>query len=257
MDIALNLKQKIQDALRKLNQEVSLNDIIIEKSKDTTHGDYASNAAMKFSRLFSKSPRDVASLLIEQLDMSNIEKVEIAGPGFINFFMNNDAMNAIVKKIIAEGDSFGSGEKKNFKINVEFVSANPTGILHVGTARGAAVGDSLARLLEASGYEVTREYYINDAGSQITNLALSIQARYKELFGIQAEIPEDGYAGHDIVEIAEEFTDNLTLLFGQIGVIVKLVDIAQVGKDFLRRSQMFVHIIEVSQQNLAPTIEMV
>ena len=209
MDIALNLKQKIQDALKKLGQEVSLNDIIIEKSKDTAHGDYATNAAMKFSRLFAKSPRDVASLLIENLDMKSIDKVEIAGPGFINFFVKNDSLQVFVKKIIDEGDNYGRSSKKNQKINVEFVSANPTGILHVGTARGAAIGDSISRLLDFAGYDVTKEYYINDAGSQITNLALSIQARYKELFGIQAEIPEDGYAGHDIVEIAESIKEEI------------------------------------------------
>ena len=209
MDIALNLKQKIQDALKKLGQEVSLNDIIIEKSKDTAHGDYATNAAMKFSRLFAKSPRDVASLLIENLDMKSIDKVEIAGPGFINFFVKNDSLQVFVKKIIDEGDNYGRSSKKNQKINVEFVSANPTGILHVGTARGAAIGDSISRLLDFAGYDITKEYYINDAGSQITNLALSIQARYKELFGIQAEIPEDGYAGHDIVEIAESIKEEI------------------------------------------------
>ena len=209
MDIALNLKQKIQDALKKLGQEVSLNDIIIEKSKDTAHGDYATNAAMKFSRLFAKSPRDVASLLIENLDMESIDKVEIAGPGFINFFVKNDSLQVFVKKIIDEGDNYGRSSKKNQKINVEFVSANPTGILHVGTARGAAIGDSISRLLDFAGYDITKEYYINDAGSQITNLALSIQARYKELFGIQAEIPEDGYAGHDIVEIAESIKEEI------------------------------------------------
>ena len=209
MDIALNLKQKIQDALKKLGQEVSLNDIIIEKSKDAAHGDYATNAAMKFSRLFAKSPRDVASLLIENLDMESIDKVEIAGPGFINFFVKNDSLQVFVKKIIDEGDNYGRSSKKNQKINVEFVSANPTGILHVGTARGAAIGDSISRLLDFAGYDVTKEYYINDAGNQITNLALSIQARYKELFGIQAEIPEDGYAGHDIVEIAESIKEEI------------------------------------------------
>ena len=174
MDIALNLKQKIQDALKKLGQEVSLNDIIIEKSKDTAHGDYATNVAMKFSRLFAKSPRDVASLLIENIDMEGIDKVEIAGPGFINFFMKNDSLQVFVKKIIDEGENYGRSSKKNQKINVEFVSANPTGILHVGTARGAAIGDSISRLLDFAGYDVTREYYINDAGSQITNLGLSL-----------------------------------------------------------------------------------
>ena len=209
MDIALNLKQKIQTALSKLGQEVSLNDIIIEKSKDTTHGDYATNVAMKFSRAFGKSPRDVASLIIENMDMDSIDKIEIAGPGFINFFMKNDSLQVFVKKIIDEGDNYGRSSKKNLKVNVEFVSANPTGLLHVGTARGAAIGDSICRILDFAGYDVTREYYINDAGSQITNLALSIQARYQELFGMKAEIPEDGYAGQDIIDIAKTIKDEI------------------------------------------------
>ena len=203
MDIVESLKLKIQSSLAKLNQVVSLSDIIIEKSKDTSHGDYASNVAMKSSRLFGKAPRDVASLIIENLDMNDIEKVEIAGPGFINFFMKNDSLQQIVKRIINEGDNYGRLEKKNQKVNVEFVSANPTGLLHVGTARGAAIGDSICRILDFAGYDMTREYYINDAGSQITNLGLSIQARYKQLFGLEADIPEDGYAGDDIKEIAE------------------------------------------------------
>ena len=203
MDIIENIKLKIQKALLDLGQEVALNDIVIEKSKDEAHGDYATNVAMKFSRLFAKAPRDVASMLIEKINRDGIDKIEIAGPGFINFFMKHDSLQAFVNKIITEDENYGRSPRKNFKVNVEFVSANPTGILHVGTARGAAIGDSISRILDFAGYDVTKEYYINDAGSQITNLALSIQARYKELFGIQAEIPEDGYAGNDIIEIAK------------------------------------------------------
>ena len=209
MDIVESLKLKIQAALSKLGQEVSLNDIIIEKSKDETHGDYASNVAMKFSRLFAKAPRDVAILIVNEIDKNDIDKIEIAGPGFINFYMKHDSLQAFVSKIINDGDNYGRLPKKNLKVNVEFVSANPTGLLHVGTARGAAIGDCLSRLLEYAGYDVTREYYINDAGSQITNLALSIQARYKELFGLPGEIPEDGYAGHDIIEIAESIKNEI------------------------------------------------
>lgn len=213
MDVIESLKLNIQKAFSALGVEVSLNDIVIEHSKDTAHGDYATNAAMKNCRLLSKAPRDVANALIEKLDMNGIDHVEIAGPGFINFFMKNDSLQPIVKKIINEKDNYGKLAKNGQKINVEFVSANPTGILHVGTARGAAVGDSLARLLEASGYEVTREYYINDAGNQITHLGESIQARYMNLFGIEKEIPEDGYNGQDIHDIArklkEEYGDSL------------------------------------------------
>lgn len=209
MDIVESLKLKIQSSLSKLGQDVETNGIIIEKSKDTAHGDYASNVAMKFSRLFSKSPRDVAAMIIDKIDMDGIAKIEIAGPGFINFFMKNDSIQVFVSKIINEGDNYGRLAKKNQKVNVEFVSANPTGLLHVGTARGAAIGDSLCRILEFAGYDVTREYYINDAGSQITNLALSIQARYQELFDIKSEIPEDGYAGQDIIDIAKQIKEEI------------------------------------------------
>ena len=156
MDIVESLKLKIQEALAKLGKKASLNDIIIEKSKDTSHGDYATNAAMKFSRLFAKAPRDVANLIIENINMDGIDKIEIAGPGFINFFMKNDSLQVIVKKIISSGDNYGRSERKNQKVNVEFVSANPTGLLHVGTARGAAIGDSICRILDFAGYDVTR-----------------------------------------------------------------------------------------------------
>ena len=208
MDIIESLKLKIQEAFKALGQEVSLNDIVIERSKDLSHGDYATNAAMKLSRLFSKNPREVASLLIENINKDGIDKIEIAGPGFINFFMKNDSLQPIVKKILNEKDNYGKAPRNGLKVNVEFVSANPTGILHVGTARGAAVGDSLARLLDASGYDVTREYYINDAGNQITNLGLSIQARYKNLFGYEDEVPEDGYNGQDIFDIANKLKED-------------------------------------------------
>ena len=209
MDIVENLKLKIQNALSKLGQEVSLNDIVIEKSKDETHGDYATNVAMKFSRLFGKAPRDVASLTVNEIDLEGIDKIEIAGPGFINIYVKHDSLQAYVSKIIKDGDDYGRSSKKNQKVNVEFVSANPTGLLHVGTARGAAIGDCLSRLLEFAGYDVTREYYINDAGSQITNLALSIQARYRQLFGLEGIIPQDGYEGQDIIDIAQTIKDEI------------------------------------------------
>ncbi len=204
MDIVDSLKIKLQNAFKALGHEVALNDIIIEHSKDTTHGDYATNAAMKLCRLFAKAPRDVANAIISTIDMEGIEKIEIAGPGFINFFMKNDSLTSIVKKVIEDGDKFGSSPKKNFKVDVEFVSANPTGLLHVGTARGAAYGDSLCRILEFAGYDVTREYYINDAGVQITHLGESVRERYKELLGMPFELPEDGYHGEDVKEIAEQ-----------------------------------------------------
>ncbi|MCR5185401.1 MAG: arginine--tRNA ligase [Bacilli bacterium] len=204
MGIVDKLKLNIQNAFNKLGQNVDLNDIVIEHSRDKTHGDYATNAAMKLCRLFGKAPRDVATLLINELDMSEIEKVEIAGPGFINFFMKNDSLQSIVKTVVEKGDEYGKQARNHIKFNVEFVSANPTGLLHVGTARGAAYGDSLCRILDFAGYDVTREYYINDAGVQITHLGESIEARYRELMGLPFTLPEDGYHGEDVIEVAKQ-----------------------------------------------------
>lgn len=213
MDITETLKLNIQAAFKALGHDVALNDIIIEHSRDESHGDYASNCAMKLCRLFGKAPRDVASALVEKLDMSCLDKVEIAGPGFINLFVKKNSLQPIVRKIIEEADNYGRGERKNFKVNVEFVSANPTGLLHVGTARGAAYGDCLCRILDCAGYDITREYYINDAGVQITHLGESAMARYKEFLGLPFTLPEDGYHGEDVIDVAkqirEEYGDNL------------------------------------------------
>ena len=209
MDVIESLKLNIQQAFQKLDVEVSLSDIVIEHSRDATHGDYATNAAMKNCRLLKTSPINAANALVEKLDMNGIEKIEIAGPGFINFFMKNDSLQPIVSKIITLSDKYGEGEKKNLKVNVEFVSANPTGDLHVGHARGAAIGDCICRIMAFAGYDVTREYYINDAGNQIDHLAESILARYKQQLGIDAEIPEDGYHGEDINVIAKQIIDEV------------------------------------------------
>lgn len=209
MDVIELLKTKIQKACASLGQHVELSDIIIERTKDASHGDYASNAAMKLSRLFSMNPRQLAESLIKEIDKEGIDHIEIAGPGFINFFMNNDSLTSAISKIIEQDKNYGRSEKKNIKIDVEFVSANPTGDLHVGHARGAAVGDSLCRILSFAGYDVTREYYINDAGNQIRHLAESIQARYFEALGLPFELPEDGYHGEDVKIIAHKIVDEI------------------------------------------------
>ena len=209
MDVIELLKLNIQKAFASLGVEVSLNDIIIEHSKDPLHGDYATNAAMKNCKLLRMPPVEVAKQLVEKIDKEGIEKIEIAGPGFINFFMKKDSLQPIVKKVIEQGDEYGKGEDKHFKVNVEFVSANPTGDLHVGHARGAAIGDSICRIMAFAGYEITREYYINDAGNQIDHLAESILSRYKELLGIPNEFPEDGYHGQDIYYVAQKIIDEV------------------------------------------------
>ena len=207
MELKEVLKIKIQKALKELNVDLTLDEIVIESSKDPTHGDYASNVAMKLARTFAKSPRDVAALIIDKIDKDQIDHIEIAGPGFINFYLKNDSLSNVVNEVISLDKDYGRGEKKDKKINVEFVSANPTGDLHVGHARGAAIGDAISRILTFDGYDVTREYYINDAGNQIDHLGESLIERYKELLGLPFALPEDGYHGEDVAIVAKRIKD--------------------------------------------------
>ena len=205
LDMETKLKLAIQEALSKIGANVDIKDIVIEQSKDKAHGDYATTVAMQMARVLRKSPRDIAASLVENLNKDGIEKVEIAGPGFINFFMKNESLTSIIKMIVDQGESYGeSKDKREGKINVEFVSANPTGDLHLGHARGAALGDVICRLYKKAGYDVTREYYVNDAGNQINNLAYSIQARYHHECGDTSfPFPEDGYHGKDLINLAK------------------------------------------------------
>lgn len=210
------LKQEIKDAVLKANlaAEEQIPDVILEIPKDKSHGDYSTNMAMQLARVAKKAPRQIAEALIEHFDSSkaSIKKIEIAGPGFINFHMDNSYLTNLIPTILEAGDRYGEtdiGGKQ--KVQVEFVSANPTGDLHLGHARGAAVGDSLCNILAKAGYDVSREYYINDAGNQINNLAWSVEARYFQALGIEKEMPADGYYGEDIIgigkKLAEEFGD--------------------------------------------------
>ena len=205
MNIEQNLKQKIVIAASSLGVSLSVEEVVIEKSKAAEHGDYASNVALKNANKVGMNPRQFAEKMIEVIDKEGIDKIEIAGPGFINFFLKSDAINTVVQKIIHEGDNYGRGEKKNFKINVEFVSANPTGDLHLGHARCAAVGDSICRIYDFAGYDVTREFYVNNAGNQIATLGKSLDIRLRQLKGEKVELPEDSYHAQDIVDIAKEF----------------------------------------------------
>ncbi|MGC3872753.1 arginine--tRNA ligase [Halomonas sp. GXIMD04776] len=179
----------------------------IEATRDKAHGDYASNLAMLLAKPARRKPRELAEALIDALPPHDaVKRVEIAGPGFINFFAATDAVARIVPTILDAGDTFGrSLEGAGQKVQVEFVSANPTGPLHVGHGRGAAIGDCLCRLLEATGYDVTREFYYNDAGAQITNLSLSVQARIKGVTPEDEAWPRDGYRGDYISDIAKSY----------------------------------------------------
>ena len=207
MNIEENLKLTIQDSLNSEGLLLDIKDIIIEKSKTPEHGDYASNVALKFASRFGVAPRALAEKIANNIDKDLVEKVEIAGPGFVNFFLKKNAMNSLVSQIIDAGDSYGQGEKKNKKINVEFVSANPTGDLHLGHARCAAIGDSICRLYEFAGYDVTREFYVNNAGNQIHTLGLSLDIRVRQLLGEKIELPDDSYHANDIIDIAKLYLD--------------------------------------------------
>ncbi|WP_138756097.1 arginine--tRNA ligase [Paenibacillus sinopodophylli] len=179
---------------------------VIEVPKDKSHGDLATNAAMQLTKLAKKNPRQIAEAIIANLDTkkASIQSAEIAGPGFINFRMDNSYLYPVVAAALEAGENYGRTLDGNGKrVQVEFVSANPTGSLHLGHARGAAVGDALCNVLDYAGYEVTREYYINDAGKQVENLAVSIEARYRQALGQTAEMPEDGYYGEDIIGFAK------------------------------------------------------
>ena len=167
-------------------------------------GDFASNFAMQSARALHCNPRVLAQYIVENLDCPYVKKAEIAGPGFINFYLNPDWVYDMLARIVEAGENYGNLPKaSDEKIQLEYVSANPTGPLHVGHGRGAAVGSALANLLKAAGYDVEQEYYINDAGNQMNNLARSVNARYLELLGKEIEFPEDGYHGHDILDTAQ------------------------------------------------------
>lgn len=182
-------------------------EVNLEIPKDNSFGDYSSNIAMRLVKQLKSNPREIAVTITSELekDTDLFSEVSIAGPGFINFRVNQVHYANVIKQVLSEKDTFGKNNSGNgLKVNVEYVSANPTGDLHPGHARGAAMGDSITRIMKYSGYDVTREFYLNDAGVQIVNMARSLQARYLELFDLDVEFPEDGYKGQDIIEIAKK-----------------------------------------------------
>lgn len=209
-ELLIQIKEEIKDVLIGLNYYAEGDDILLEVPRDKTNGDYTTNVAMKYARVAKKAPRMIAEELIEKLDYKKlyISSVNIAGPGFINFFIDQSFLTNIISQINTLGSEYGKTNLgKGEHYNLEFVSVNPTGSLHIGHARGASAGDSVARILKKAGFEVTKEYYVNDAGNQILNLALSIDARYKELLGEDVTMPEDGYHGPEIIKTAQDIID--------------------------------------------------
>ena len=207
MDLKQQLKVAIDEAIKQaeLVPEGQLPELKVEVPKDKSNGDFSTNAAMVLTKIARKNPRDIAAAIIENFDQAKVgvKEINIAGPGFINFTMDSKELANVIHKVLDQKENYGRSEANNEKVLVEFVSANPTGDLHIGHARNAAVGATLSNILDFAGYDVTREYYINDAGNQINNLALSIEARYFEALGQDLNMPEDGYNGKDIKLIGE------------------------------------------------------
>ena len=201
-----NLKLDLKEIIKGLGVEEDI-DIFFEVPKDPSFGDYSVNVAMRLARSLRKAPLMIANDIVSKIDLkkNNLSKVEVAGAGFINFFMDQGHLNDVIFQIIKENDKFGTSNiGKGKKINLEYVSANPTGFLHVGHARGAAYGDSMARIFKKCGYDVTREYYVNDGGNQINNLAYSMYERYKEQLGLECNLLDDYYHGPEIITIAKD-----------------------------------------------------
>lgn len=207
-EIETKLHQSIKEVVNEsfnYNPEDGL--VMIETPKDNSNGDYSTNIAMRLTKILHQNPQIIAKTIVEGLTkkLDDVDKIEIAGPGFINFWIKKTALADIINTAISLNEDFGKNDSGNgLRILVEYVSANPTGPLHCGHARGAAWGDVICRLLKKSGYDVLREYYINDAGHQIDMLGESIYQRYLESFGLEFHLPDDGYHGQDVKEIMEE-----------------------------------------------------
>lgn len=203
--IDIELKQAIKEAVKKaFDIELEENNIVIETPKLKDHGDFSTNVAMQLTRQLRQNPRMIAEKIVANIESENVEKMDIAGPGFINFILSKGRFTKVIEEVLSKRENFGQQPSNGIKVNLEYVSANPTGSLHLGHARGAAWGDSCARIMKKAGYDVTREYYVNDAGNQITNLALSLNARYRQAHGIETEIGQDGYLGEDVKQKAEQ-----------------------------------------------------
>ena len=209
------LQSLIKDSLKRAMKqgdlaESEIPEFVIEIPADKAHGDFATNIAMISARAFRMAPRKIAEIITENLDITDsyFDKFEIAGPGFINFFLGAHWFSDALHEVIATGNDYGkTAFGQNKKVMVEFVSANPTGPMHIGNARGGAIGDGIASVLEWAGYQVSREFYVNDAGNQINKFALSLEVRYLQLFQDDIEMPEDAYHGADITAHAKAFAE--------------------------------------------------
>ena len=207
MSIKETLSSMIKKSISYIDSDNQLKDIniIVEIPSKKENGDYSSNVALTLTKILHKNPLEIAEQIANNIDKENmIEEIKIAPPGFINFYLKKEYLLSYINRIIKEKRNYGKNNMgASQKINIEFVSANPTGILHIGHARGATYGDNLARIMDTCGYDVTKEYYINDAGNQMNNLGISIKERYKEICGLDCNLPENGYHGQEIIDLAQ------------------------------------------------------
>lgn len=216
-DPKTQLADLLRAALISVAPEQAETPINLERPKQAGHGDFASNLALQLAKPLKRNPRELAALLLAELPKSPlVAKTEVAGAGFINFTLASDAKTAVVAAVLGAGEAFGRGVKAGVKVQVEFVSANPTGPLHVGHGRGAAYGASLADVLDFAGFDVTREYYINDAGRQMDILALSTWLRYLDLFGIAIAFPPNAYQGDYVKDMAAQIKTGHADRFAQV-----------------------------------------
>lgn len=210
MNLKEQIKEMIKSALNELYIKFDPKNIVVEVPKKREQGDFSTNIAMQLTKVLKDNPKNIAEKIVEVLskNTNEIKTIEIAGPGFINIYLNDEYVFSGISNVIKQGENYGSSSiGKKEKVDIEFVSANPTGILHLGTARGAAYGSNLANIMSFAGYDVTKEYYINDAGNQIINLGVSLKERYKGLCGLEENMPEDGYYGSEIIDIAKTIFD--------------------------------------------------
>jgi len=254
MSLYESIKERVTNQLEEAAQAakavgelnfLELPSYVLEEPRERQHGDLATNLAMVLAKQAKRSPRDIATTLIKHLDTTGtwIESSEIAGAGFINFRLNPLWLTDVINEVLNAGECYGQVDiGKGEKIQVEFVSANPTGLLHMGNARGAALGDSLASLLSMAGYEVSREFYINDTGNQIHNFALSLESRYLQLLGQDSPFPEGGYHGEDLIETVK-------------GLITKVGDKYLSVEQGLRREFLVRYALEEKMKNIRETLQ--
>ena len=220
MSIKTTIGHIIKCSLDKLLTVESIDEqsIVVEIPAKKENGDYSTNIALTLTKKLHKSPIAIAEEIINNIEENDlIDEIKIAGPGFINFYLKKDYLLNQINTIIDQNKNYGRNNVGHGKkINIEFVSANPTGILHIGHGRGATYGDCLARIMSYSGFDVTKEYYINDAGNQMNNLGISIKERYKELCGLECNLPEDGYHGKETVVVGHTPIQNLQYMFKDI-----------------------------------------